>query len=791
MVKFDEIKNWSPLVEAEITKSWRESERYRFDKNSGKPVYSIDTPPPYINTPIHIGHAATYCYMDMFARYRRMKGYEVLFPLGLDRNGLPIEIAAEKRFNISAFRTEREKFIASCEQMLQETSLSSIDSFEKLGISFTSYKTGSHAGAVYFTDSAEYRALTQTTFIGLYKRGLIYEDNRVSNWDPKLQTTVADSEIDYVDLSSTFNHVQWEVKGSGEKIIIATTRPELIATCKMVIYNPDDERYKNLNGKTAITPIFNKEVKIIPHPFARMDKGTGLVMMCSAGDLTDIRFFREMGLDVVIAIDKDGTMNDNAGFLKGLKVKEARKEMIEALKEKGVLLKQEAIMHRTPISERSKAEIEFIAMPEFYLKQTEFKDNVIDAEKRIKFYPCDARRILESWIDQISIDWPISRRRFYATEIPLWYSGDMVALPVPGRYYRPWKERPPDDAEVLRSGKAIGRVSDFKEAQWTGENRVFDTWFDSSISELFITRYGSDSGLFNSAYPVALRPQGKEIVRTWLYYTILRGYLETDTSCFRDVWVHQHVVDEKGIKMSKSLGNVIDPHDILKEFGAEPFRLWAAGEGDISKQDISCTKDKIRGEMKTINKIFNVARFISKFTKPERPQDLTKLDQLFVDCIEDLTAYADQEYEKYNFFHPASRLRNFIWNSFASNYLELVKNRAYNTDMKFTEDEKNSAIYSLYYIFERFLVLEYPIMPQVCSIIGEKYGIDLSKANFPKALKGASDLSLIGKLEEFNSIVWKAKKERGIALNGKISGMDIPAGLREFSRDLTACHNFS
>ncbi len=789
MVKFDDIKNWSVSTELEITREWRDAERYAFNEHTKKTIYSLDTPPPYINSPIHIGHASTYAMMDMFVRYRRMKGYEVIFPLGLDRNGLPVEIAAEKKFNISAFKVSREQFINACEKLLEETSLTTIDSFEKLGISFTSYKTGSHIGAVYFTDSQEFRSLTQSTFIDLYKRGLVYEDNRVSNWDSKLQTTVADNEIDYIDVESTFNHVQWAVKETGEKIVVATTRPELIATCKMVIYNPDDERYRHLEGKTAITPIFEKEVRIMPHPFAQVEKGTGLVMMCSAGDLTDIRFFREMGLDVVIAIEKDGTMNENAGFLKGLKVKDAREKMIATLKEKGLLVKQERIMHRTPISERSKVEIEFIAMPEFYLSQVELKEHMLKLQKQINFYPEEARKILESWIDQISIDWPISRRRFYATEIPLWYSGDMVALPKPGRYFRPWKEGPPEDSDVMRNGKHIGRVSDFKDAKWTGEERVFDTWFDSSISDLFITKYGSNDSLFKRAYPVSLRPQGKEIIRTWFYYSLLRGYLQTGKACFNDAWIHQHIVDDKGQKMSKSLGNVVDPQEILKEYGAEAFRLWVASEGDISKQDISCTKEKIRGEAKTINKILNVARFILQFKKPERPQELTKLDRLFIDYIEDITSYADREYERYDFFRPALGLKQFLWEEFASNYVEMVKNRAYNTDNRFTEQEKNSAIYSLYHIFERFIILEYPIIPQVCSIIGERYGIDLQNAVFPKAEKVNSDISSIQLIKEFNSMVWKAKKEKGIALNAKIEGMGIPAELAEFSKDLKACHN--
>jgi valyl-tRNA synthetase len=790
MVKLEEVKNWSPAVESEITNSWRDSETFKFDETTTKEIYSIDTPPPYINQPIHIGHATTYSFMDMFARYKRMKGFEVLFPLGLDRNGLPIEIAAEKHFNISAFKVGREEFIARCEQLLKETSLESIDSFSKLGISFSSYKPGTRPGAVYFTDSPEYRALTQATFIGLYKRGLVYEDTRVSNWDPKLRTTVADSEIDYIDIKSTFNQVQWKVKETGEKIIIATTRPELIATCKMVIYNPDDDRYKHLEGKTAITPIFEKEVRVMPHPFAQMDKGTGLVMMCSAGDLTDIRFFREMGLEVVIAIDKDGTMNENAGFLKGLKVREAREKMVKALKEKGLLVKQELIMHRTPVSERSKAEIEFIAMPELYLKQLEFRNEVIETEKKMNFYPPESRGLLESWIDGISIEWPISRRRFYATEIPLWYYGDMVAVPLPGKYYRPWKEAPPDDAEVLKDGKVVGKVSDFKSAEWVGETRVFDTWFDSSISELFITKYKSNESLFKAAYPVSLRPQGKEIVRTWLYYTVLRGYLETGSSCFKDVWIHQHVLDAKGIKMSKSLGNTIDPHDMIKEYGAEAFRLWAASEGDMSKQDLSCSKDKIRGELKTVNKILNVARFIGQFDRPANAE-LGPIDRLFVDRIEHLTEFADAEYAKYNFFHPSSRLKAFLWDEFASHFIEIVKNRAYNKDSAFTEAEASSARYALHVIFERFLKLSYPIIPQVVSVVGQMYGIDIKHLDFPKAAKVTSDLSKIGKIMEFDSMIWKAKKEKGISLNSGIDGIEIPSDLSEFSKDLVSCHKLS
>ncbi|MBI4116445.1 valine--tRNA ligase [Candidatus Pacearchaeota archaeon] len=792
-MEFGKIKNWNVDIEKEITNGWEKSEIFRFGGKTKK-IYSIDTPPPYVNAPVHIGQSVTYCYMDFFARYKRMKGFSVVFPLGLDRNGLPIEIGAEKKFGVSPFKVSRGEFLKYCERLLNETSVETMSSFSKLGISFTSYRQGNHIGAVYMTDSPDYRKLTQATFIELYKKGLIYEDTRINNWDSALQTTVADSEIDYLDLESNFNYVKWKVKETGEGIVIGTTRPELICTCSMVIFNPDDKRYGHLEGKTAITPLFGKEVPIKAHSLAQADKGTGLAMMCSAGDLSDIQFFRDMKIKPTIAINADGRMNEHAGFLKGLKVKEARQKIIEELKGKNFLQKQEKIMHRTPISERSKAEIEFIEMPEFYLKQLEFKNDVKKMSKKIKFFPEESRKILIDWIDSVSIDWPISRRRFYATEIPLWHSESsgekIVAVPPAGKYYQPWKESVPENAEVWKSGKHTGKKSkDFKKLKWTGETRVLDTWMDSSISELFILKYKTDDDFFKKAYPAALRPQGKEIVRTWLYYTILRGYLETKKPCFKDVWINQHILDSQGRKMSKSLGNVVDPQKLLSQYGAEAIRLWAATEGDLSKQDLSCSEEKIRGELKTINKIINVSKFVFLFEKPNSRPKLAELDKLFIDYIEDLTEFSDSCYGSYDFYRPATKLRNFLWDVFASNYIEMIKSRAYNENKKFTREESDSAKYALHFLLERFLTLIYPIVPQLSSVIAKEAKIDLLKSEFPKSNKGKSDLSLMEELMNFNSAVWKEKKEKGISLRNEISGIEIPKKLKKFEKDLTATHN--
>lgn len=775
-------KRWSKDLEKEIYTSWKEKQVYRFDEDADKPVYSIDTPPPYVNTPVHIGQATTYVLMDMFARYRRMTGYNVLFPLGLDRNGLPIEMAVEKRFNIKLKDVPREEFIEKCNIVLEESSLASTESFLRLGIGFNSWKLGSGLGEIYQTDSPDYRALTQETFIDMWQKGLIYEAERINNYCPGCGTTIADAEIEYEELPTTFNDIVFKVKETGEEIIIGTTRPELVCTCGMVIFNPMDERYQHLEGMTALSPIYSKEIPIASHPMAEMEKGTGLVMMCSAGDTSDIRFFREMGLNPVIAIDKDGRMNANAGLLEGLAVAEARERMIEELRGRGLLVEQEKVMHRTPICERSKDAIEFISMPEFYVKQVEFKDEIKKLADKINFYAPSSKQILLSWIKSISIDWPISRRRYYATEIPLWYCeacGEKI-LPPKGRYYRPWREAPPIEACPNCGGR------DFR-----GEERVFDTWFDSSISPLYILKYSRDDEFFNKNSPCTLRPQGKEIVRTWLYYTILKDYLLTGKCIFRDVWINYHIVDEEGRKMSKSKGNVIDPKDILDRFGAEPFRLWAAIEGNLDKTDFRCSFERIEGAGKTITKLWNIARFVSMFPYDGGDYELTPLDQWILHEANELVRLAGDKYETYNFHEPAIRIKHFLWETFASHYVELVKNRAYNSDNSFSVAKQLGAVYTLNYCLDAILKLLAPVLPMITDkIYRELRGADIHFLEFPKPEEYESPFSTV-EIEELNKQIWKAKKDRNLSLKDEIKAATLPAKFKAIAEDIAGTHKIN
>lgn len=789
--KLADIKNWSPEVERKITDQWKKNP-HTFNEKTKKEIYSIDTPPPYVNTPIHMGHAITYSYMDMFARYKRMQGHEVLFPLGLDRNGLPIEVAAEKKYDVSPFKVGRKKFIELCEQLLSDASGQSVDSFARLGISFNSYKKGEELGSMYHTDDPEYRALTQATFIRLFREGKIYEDKRICNWDPRLRTTIADSEIEYKEAPSTFNFITFKVKETNESITIATTRPELIAACGMVIYEPGDERYEHLEGLTAITPIYGEEIPIHEHPLAKKDKGSGLVMMCSAGDVSDIQFFREQNLTPKILIERDGTMNEKAGLLHGLPVKQARLKILEELHKEKLIIKQEQIVHRTPTSERSKAEIEFIEMPEYYLKQLEAKEDVSEKIEDMHFFPPESKQLLDSWIDAVSIDWPISRRRFYATPIPLWHAetpdGAFTAIPEEGTYYQPWREDVPSNAEVFLKGTLVGKTSEkkFKTLEWKGDERVLDTWFDSSISELYLLQYQKNPTFFKKAFPASLRPQGKEIVRTWLYYTVLRSVLETGKAPFEHVWIHQHILDDKGKKMSKSEGNIIDPQDIIKQEGAEALRLWSVVEGDLSKGDLMCSRERIKAELKTITKLINVARFVQQFKKPKKAKP-THTDEVFIEHLNQLTNKAREAYEQYDFHTPALALRQFLWEEFASHYIELVKARAYNENNRFTKAEQEAALYTLHTLLERLMILMHPIIPQVTSVIGHE--LEISFEEFPKKEKKKGTSSNVQKIMEFNSQVWKTKREKNISLREPLEGITIPKELKPFEADLKACHN--
>ncbi len=762
-------KAWEPKLEELILKKWEDEKLYDFklqDEN-----YTIDTPPPYPSgRPWHIGAASHYAQIDMIARTARMNGKNVYFPIGIDRNGLPVELYTEKKHGIRMRETERGEFLKLCQNALDDLEAEMIQIMKSLGLSgdFKNY---------YRTDSEEYRKFTQETFIDLWKKGVIYLATRPNNYDWVSGTTIADAEIVYDDLPTKLVYMKFIVKDEKKEIIIASTRPELLCACKTVIVNPDDERYSDLIGKNLIVPLTNKEVTITTHHSAKIEFGSGAVMVCSYGDQNDVALFRELQLEEVIAIGLDGRMTEAGGDYQGLKPKQARTKIIEDLEKANLVEKIEEISHRTPLSERSKTPIEIVPMEEYYLKQKDSIEKMKKLGSEIEFYPNMHKQILMNWLESISIDWPISRRRFYGTEIPIWYCKECSEpfVPEPGNYYRPWKDSCPAE-KCEKCGNT----------EFIGEDRTFDTWMDSSVSPLFVTKFNKDDEFFKKTYPTGIRPQAKDIVRTWLYYTLLRCEKLTEQKPWSEAWIMGYGLDEKGMKMSKSKGNAIDPLPVIQKSGADTFRFWSASEINQG-YDFRCSEQKIESTKKFLSKLWNVSRFLSSFPIIESGR-LTDSDKWILSELDKLISVCNEGYSKYNFFVPATALREFTWNIFAAQYIEMAKARAYG--IGFDDDERDGAIFTLHKVLSTILKLLAPITPFITEHLWQiLYSKDsIHKEKLPELEKVEDMTDMTQSIVEFNSKVWNEKKQNNLSLKDSIK-IEIPENLNQFKKDLVAMHN--
>ncbi|HEX7140944.1 MAG TPA: valine--tRNA ligase [Nitrososphaeraceae archaeon] len=783
--------SWNHEIESQVLKSWDSENLYSFTlkKNDGSDsVFVIDTPPPYPSgKPWHIGAAAHYAQIDMIARTARMNGHNVMFPIGIDRNGLPVEIYTEKKYKVRMRQVPREKFLELCKTALDDLEKEMIEIMINLGLS-------SNFKEYYRTDSIEFRTLTQKTFIDLWNEGLIYISNRPNNYCIDCGTTISDAEIIYDDLPTNLIYMFFSIAdNNNDKIVVASTRPELLFACQAVIVNPKDERYSQLIGKDVIIPLFNRKVPILTHHSAKPDFGSGVVMVCSYGDHNDVQVFRELNLKEIISVDENGYTTPSAGKYSNLKLKHARQKIIDDLRNTSFIEREENIMHRTPICERSKTQIEIIPLQDYYLKQLDYIPILKAFTKKLNFYPPVHKQILKNWLNAVSIDWPISRRRFYGTEIPIWFCQNCKSpnLPKSGNYYQPWKEKPPFDT-CAKCG--------FNE--FIGEEKTFDTWMDSSITPLFISKFSQDSQFYCRTYPTTIRPQAKDIIRTWLYYTMLRCYQLTEKLPWPNVWIMGYGVDEKGKKMSKSKGNVVDPFPIIQKYGADTFRFWSASETNLG-QDFRCSEQSISNSQKFLSKLWNLGRFLSSFEVPKEfsteplknNNNLLHTDKWILSELDKLINTCIKGYDNYNFFIPATSIRDFTWNVFASHYVEMIKGRAYDNQNK---NFQVSSLYTLHRCFSIILLLVAPI----CPFITEKLWKTLYSSEsihiqrFPKTNDFFKDFEkYTEKIIEFNSLVWNKKKNSINPNTGKplslkdATSINVPSELNEFEQDLKTMHN--
>ncbi|MCI4462166.1 MAG: valine--tRNA ligase [Thermogladius sp.] len=769
---------WDPRREVDLLKKWDEEGLYKPNTSSGE-VVVIDTPPPYASGKWHVGGAAHYSQIDMIARYLRMKGFSVVVPFYADRNGLPVEVQVEKKYGLNPHEIAktpegREKFLELCRKFLDEAEADIVRVWRRLGCSFDYWRDG--------TDSVKYRTITQATFIELYKKGLIYEAERPVNWCPRCRTTLADSELEYIERTDYLYYIKFRVKETNEEVVVATTRPELLRACKALVYKPGDERYTRLKGLHAIAPIYGNELVILEHPEVDPSFGTGLMMVCSFGDHVDVKMFRDLGLEPEVIIDKDGRMSEKAGFLSGLPVEEARRKIVEALEAGGFILRKEPVQHSIPVCWRCKTPTQIITTREWFLKQVEFKDKLLEVIDKIEFKPEFHKKKLVAWVNSVSTDWPISRDRYYATEVPVWRctSCGSILLPEPGRYYRPWKDEPPWDKCPV-CGAPRDKI--------VGEKKVFDTWFDSSISVLYASGYMHNTELFKKV-KYTLRPQGVDIIRTWLYYSILRVYQLRGEPAFKWVRITGMGLDEKGEEMHKSKGNIIDPEPYLEKYGADAFRFWAAASGRLG-YDYRFSEQLIRTGLMFATKLWNIARFISSFPEPE-DYKLRPIDEATLAYLSRVVEKVDKAYMDLDVYEPVHEIYQFTWNYFASHYLELVKSRAYNQDGSYSVEEQKGAWFTLHYVLRSVLKMLAPIMPFITdTIYRELYHKSVHVEEFPRASPEflAKSPELAELVVNIDSAIWGYKKKNNMRLTDPLKRkVYLPKSVSGVLQELASLH---
>lgn len=752
----------SQKVEEKWLNLWKD-EMYYFDWNSKKPHYIIDTPPPYPTGSFHIGNTLNWCYIDFIARYKRMKGYEVMFPQGWDCHGLPTEVKVEEKYGISKNDVPRGKFRELCVAFTEENIEKMRKTMKRMGFSVDWSKE-------YITMYPEYYSKTQLSFVRMYNKGLIYKSYHPVIYCPRCQTTIALAEIEYKSGKTTLNYINFD-----DGVIIATTRPELIPACVAIAVNPSDERYKHLVGKKVRVPTTEYEVEIIEDEEVDPEFGTGIVMICTFGDRQDVKWWKKHNLELRIILDNNGLLNEKAGKYRGLTIKEARERILKDLKNEGRLLKQEEIDHNVGVCWRCKTPVEIIAEEQWFVKVE--REKILNAARKIKWIPNHMLSRLESWVEGMEWDWVISRQRIFATPIPVWYCKKCGKIKIAKEEWLPVDPTKDKPLEPCECGST----------EFVGEDDVLDTWMDSSITSLII------SGWPNlKEYPTSLRPQGHDIIRTWAFYTILRSIALVNQIPWYEIVINGMVLGEDGRKMSKSLGNIIQPDEVIEKYGADALRQWAAS--GVVGSDVIFTWKEVISASRFQQKFWSILRFTMLHIKDYKPnnEDLNYLrdaDKWILSKLNRLIKEVDEHMENYRFGDALKAIRSFAWYEYADNYLEIVKNRLYAGN----EDEKRAARYVLYKTMDVLCRLIAPFTPFLAEECWSKFKDgSVHLQSYPKPDEGLIDEEAEKKGEVIKEIVVairRFKHDKGMALNAPLKNVLLHSPYEIDVRDISGAIN--
>jgi valyl-tRNA synthetase len=677
-------------IENKWKKKWEEEKLYQFSFKEGAPLFVVDTPPPYVSADhLHAGHIMSYAQAEFIVRYKRMKGYQVFYPMGFDDNGLPTERFVEKKYKIDKSKTTKSEFIKLC---LKETE-KGIETYKKLwtdlGISVDWSKT-------YSTIAPLPTKVSQWSLIDLYKKGFLTREELPILWCPFCQTAISQSDTEDRERDSKMNYVSFPLNFKGETALVATTRPELLPACVALYYNPQDKRYKGLDKKKAIVPLFDYEIPIKTSELVDKEKGTGLMMVCTWGDAEDLEKWRTDKLETRNLLTVDGKLNELGGKYQGLSIEQAREKILADLKENNFLVKEESIKQTINVHERCETPIEFIQSKQWFIKIAGMKDIWLEYGKKVKWHPSYMFKNYELWVNSLKWDWCVSRQRYYGVPFPFWYCqkcGEVIYPEDQDLPVNPLEDKPP-----------VSNCPKCQSKEILPETDVMDTWATSSCTPFLLRELGGRKELF----PVDLRPNAHEIIRTWDFYSIVKSYYHFKDIPFKNVMISGHGLDEKGKKISKRLGNYVSSDELIEKYGADAVRYWATGAS--LGQNLRFNEKEIKKGKQITIKLWNVARFILTDNQEMKGEPkLEPADLWIFEKMNETIKNAAEHFENYEYAKARNETEAFFMSKFADYYIEFVKYRLNSEN----EKSKQAAQYVLNAVFVNILKMFAPLLPFV------------------------------------------------------------------------------
>lgn len=692
---------------------WKNEKIYSFDKTNNN-TYSIDTPPPTVSGNLHIGHIYGFVQADAIARYKRMCGYNLFFPIGFDNNGLATELFAEKQTGIKAYTKSRKEFRDICLDVVKKYNNNYKETLLQAGISVD-------LDLEYNTINDLAQATSQKSFIELVEKNKAYRSDKPSAWCCRCRTSVANAELEDKDIASTFNYLNFKVVDSDEVLPIATTRPELLPACVAVFVNPKDNRYKKFVGKKVIVPLFEDiSVEVLTDDLVGMEKGTGAVMCCTFGDQTDVEWWKKYNLEYKKAIEDGGTMSEICGKYAGLKINDARKMIIEDLKSANYLYKQDEIIHAVKVHERCDQPVELLCKKQWFIKSCSEDDKKIwlEAGDKINWYPANAKNRYISWVENLNQDWSISRQRYFGIPFPVWYCkncGKVILAKLSQLPVNPLESAPLEKCECGCT-------------EFIPEIDIMDTWATSSLTPQINLHWAENEEYCNKNMPMGMRFAGRDIVNTWCLRTIIKAHYHQNNIPWKNLMINGWVMADKGVKISKHLNNSkMDLQTMINTYSSDVVRYWSIN-GAFGR-DVLFSDEELKNGSKLLNKIYNVSKFVLMFIdnySPKKPNEILSVDRYYMNKFNVMFDKACKFYDEFEMGYAKAEIEKYFWD-FCDNYIELVKNRLYKVEI-YGEKAKESAMYSCYQILFSMLKMLSITMPHICEEIYHSYFIRFEKS---------------------------------------------------------------